>query len=333
MQNFGPEGFQHNTASACLVDLTPPTFAGVTGSLPQPNGSVLLSWPVATDTTLPVTYDIYALPGTVAATAVFAATSKQAVKSVLSSYVFRDSNDALLTAQDYTFGVRARDAVNNLNTNLAVLTVASSGVLTDSLATIAQSLANTEILLTADHINFQADHVNFQGDHTNFAADDAAFDADHANFVNDHTDFQSDHTNFVADHVAATGINAATSATADALAITEAALAADHVDFTADHANFVADHLAFVADDAAFDQDHLNLVDVTDAASGVVDTLAAIVLTLDLDTSEISSAATSISASSEVLNRTVALIQPTTATATVSIQKITATITADEVTL
>ncbi len=241
---FGPSMVQLLPA-ASVPDITPPVFAGITSAVPQSNGSVLCGWALATDTGTPITYDLYCLPGSVSAAVLFASTPALSVRA-LSGYVFRDGAGNLLTDQNYTFGVRARDALNNTDSNVALIIAASAGVLTDDLATIAQELVDRNLDFIARDADFQADHVNFVSDHVNFVADDAAFDsdhanflADHANFVSGHADFQADHANFLSDH---------------------ANFIADDAAFDADHANFLSDHANFIADSAAFDTDHANFL-------------------------------------------------------------------------
>lgn len=130
--------------SACVLDITAPTFAGVASVTPQANGSLLVSWLVASDIALPLTYELYCLPGSVSAGVLFASSPALASQN-LSEYLFRDSAQTLLAAGTYTVGVRVRDAVGNLDSNIVTLSGVSTGVLTDSLAAIAASL-NASVL-------------------------------------------------------------------------------------------------------------------------------------------------------------------------------------------
>lgn len=135
--------------SACVLDIVAPTFAGVATVTPQANGSLLVAWLAASDISLPLTYEIYCLPGSVSAGVLFSSSPALASQN-LDEYLFRDSADALLLAGTYTVGVRVRDAVGNLDSNTALSVVVSTGVLTDSLATIAASLNSTQLALTQD---------------------------------------------------------------------------------------------------------------------------------------------------------------------------------------
>jgi hypothetical protein len=235
--------FSQLTAQACVADLTPPTFAGVSAVTTNANGSINVTWLAATDATPPITYLIYIGLGSISAVSLFVSGNLITIApaGILTKKVFTlgDQTTYLINGQIYTVGVRAQDAVGNINTNTAILTVTGTGYvdLPGSFQATETAFAATEVLLAADHVNFAADHTNFLADHANFVADDALFDADHANFVTDHSNFVTDHTNLNTDHTN---------------------IAADHVNLAADHANFVTDHANFVADDANFDADHVN---------------------------------------------------------------------------
>jgi hypothetical protein len=234
----------HPTSQACVVDLTPPTFSGVTSATPNSDGSFTVAYSAATDTALPVTYEIYILPGVVSAATLFAASPCDNPR-VVSRRTYIDSNGApMVKDQTYTVGVRVRDAANNLNTNTAVITATAIGSV--NLAQIYQDLQTSFALdhtnFVTDHTNFLSDHADFVTDHANFVADDAAFDADHAAFQVDHADFQDDHDNFEA----------------------------DHVNFLSDHANFVEDHanLSETAED--LDSNVVRLT-ASDLAGSIID--------------------------------------------------------------
>ena len=226
LDQFVLDNFYHATSSACIVDLTPPTFSGITGCVAQPNGSILASWGAATDATTPIEFNVYVQAST--ATGLFASGNLALITPASSAYIFLLSDvSRLQKGVTYFVGVRAKDAIGNINANTASLSAVSTGVLDDDLATIAASLLATELLLAADHVNFQSDHADF-------VADDAAFDADHVNFQGDHTNFQTDHTNF----------------------------GTDHTNFQTDHSNFVADDAAFDADHANFVDVYNDLVTI-----------------------------------------------------------------------
>lgn len=161
-QYFGGS-FEGLLPSACLADTTPPTFAGVSASVAQPNGSVLVSWAAGTDTTPPIRYEVYVQASS--PTGLFSLSNISQISTGTSAYVYTLNDTSRLQKNvTYYFGVRAVDAVGNRNTNTTSTSAVSTGVLDDDMATIAASLAATELLLAADHVNFQSDHANFQSD-------------------------------------------------------------------------------------------------------------------------------------------------------------------------
>lgn len=129
MSQFFQGYFYQELPSACVSDTTPPTFAGITSSVAQSNGSILCSWSAATDTSPPINYEVYCALGSVSPATLFATTPVVIVRS-LNAFVFVDSSgEFLVNDQMYTLGVRARDALGNLNTNNATLNAVSEGIL------------------------------------------------------------------------------------------------------------------------------------------------------------------------------------------------------------
>lgn len=125
----------NRTSQACLVDLTPPTFAGITGLIANPNGSLTASWSAATDDTLPVRYEVYLLANT--SVGLFNSNNLQGIAR------FGDLNHTIYTTADdsplekdvvYYVGVRAVDAVGNTETNTLVLSATSSGIADNALS-------------------------------------------------------------------------------------------------------------------------------------------------------------------------------------------------------
>jgi len=193
------DNFVQASSSACIADLTPPTFSGISSLVANLNGSLTASWTAATDATTPIRYEVYIQADT--ATGLFVDSNVTNMTYASPHTIFLDAADVALEAdRTYYVGVRAVDAVGNENTNTVSLSAVSQGVLTENLGTIASALQATEALLAADHVNFVADHANFQTDHTNFGTDHTNFGSDHTAFQGDHTNFQTDHTNFQTDH-------------------------------------------------------------------------------------------------------------------------------------
>lgn len=157
MNQFFQGLFYQSTSSACVADLTPPTFAGLTTVTPNSDGSFTVSWSAATDISPPLTYEIYILPGSVSSGTLFAASVTNATRS-LTYRAYIDSNgNPMIKDQLYTLGVRVRDALNNLNTNTVTMTSTAIGSV--NLAQIYQDL---QTLFAMDHTNFVTDLANLE---------------------------------------------------------------------------------------------------------------------------------------------------------------------------
>lgn len=308
--------FSQLVPNAAISDTTAPTFSGITSTTPNTDGSITASWSAASDATAPIEYLIYIALGSVSAASLFVSGNLVTISPALTLskriFTLADQTTYILNGQIYTLGVRAKDAVGNINTNTAISTATAiaSGNLPTVLQTTATQLAATEVLLAADHVNFAADHATFQSDHTNFqsdhtsfladhanfVADDAAFDSDHSAFLSDHSNFQSDHTNFGTDHTNFLGDHTNFQTDHSNLAGDHTNLAADHTNFVSDHSSFQADHTSFQGDHTNFVADHTNFVsdhsdfqgDHTDLAADIVD-LDAIISALQAAVSDVTS--------------------------------------------
>lgn len=121
------EGFYQPTSQACVVDLLPPTFAGITGLTAQSNGSLLASWAAGSDVSLPIVYDVFIQAAT--ATGLFNVANRALSTFSLSRAIFSLADGSLLQqGVTYFVGVRARDAVGNVDANLVSLSAVSLGV-------------------------------------------------------------------------------------------------------------------------------------------------------------------------------------------------------------
>lgn len=139
---YGP--VTQKTPNSSLADTTPPTFAGITAATPNNNGSITVEWGSVTESaSLPVEYNIYVAEGSVDASALFVTGNLVAVSPVSGRrvYTLADQSTYLAAGQTYTFGVRAKDAVGNINQNTALETAVSTGVLSDGLAEYVQLLS------------------------------------------------------------------------------------------------------------------------------------------------------------------------------------------------
>lgn len=121
--------FYQGTSSACIVDLTPPTFAGITGLDVESRGQIRSSWSAATDATAPIRYEVYIKAST--ATGLFSTTNIIAVTPNLQYDIFTLPDGSFLAnGTTYYVGVRAIDGVNNRDSNTVSISVISTGVLT-----------------------------------------------------------------------------------------------------------------------------------------------------------------------------------------------------------
>ena len=121
--------FYQSTSSACIVDLTPPTFAGINFLDVESRGQIRAGWSAATDATAPIRYEVYIKAAT--ATGLFSTTNIIAVTPNLQYDIFTLPDGSFLqNGVTYYVGVRAIDGVNNRDSNVVSMNVISTGVLT-----------------------------------------------------------------------------------------------------------------------------------------------------------------------------------------------------------
>lgn len=115
------------TSQACIVDLTPPTFAGIDFLTRGPLGQLRLSWLPASDATQPIRYEVYVKP--IEDTNLFNTANIAIITSQINADVFALGNGTLLqTGVKYYVGVRAVDAVGNRDINTVILNQTSPGI-------------------------------------------------------------------------------------------------------------------------------------------------------------------------------------------------------------
>lgn len=120
--------FYQGTSQSCIVDLTPPTFAGISSASVESRGQIRATWAAATEaTSLPVRYEIYVKAST--NTGLFSTTNIIGITDKL-QYDFWQTPDGafLVNGTTYYVGVRAVDAVGNRDSNLVDDSVISTGV-------------------------------------------------------------------------------------------------------------------------------------------------------------------------------------------------------------
>lgn len=121
--------FYQGTSDACIVDLTPPTFAGINFLDVESRGQIRAGWSAASDPTPPIRYEVYIKAST--ATGLFNTTNIIAVTPNLLYDIFTLPDGSFLqNGVTYFVGVRAIDGVNNRDNNTVSQSVISTGVLT-----------------------------------------------------------------------------------------------------------------------------------------------------------------------------------------------------------
>lgn len=115
------------TVSACITDLTPPTFSGVVTTTVQSRGQIRATWAAATDPTPPIRYEIYVQAST--ATGLFNTTNIIGITDKLQLDFWQTPDGAfLVNGTTYYVGVRAFDGVGNRDANTVSQSVISTGV-------------------------------------------------------------------------------------------------------------------------------------------------------------------------------------------------------------
>lgn len=121
--------FYISTSSACIVDLTPPTFAGINFLDVESRGQIRAGWLLATDATAPIRYEVYIKAST--SVGLFNTANITAITPNLTFDIFTMPDGSfLINGTTYYVGVRALDAVSNRDSNLVSMNVISTGVLT-----------------------------------------------------------------------------------------------------------------------------------------------------------------------------------------------------------
>lgn len=121
--------FYQGTSKACIIDLTPPTFSGISFLDVESRGQIRAGWSSATDSTPPIRYEVYIQANT--ASGLFNTVNIVAVTPNLQYDIFTLPDGSFLqNGTTYFVGVRAIDGVNNKDNNTVSQSVISTGVLT-----------------------------------------------------------------------------------------------------------------------------------------------------------------------------------------------------------
>lgn len=125
---FGDD-FYMGTLSACIADLSPPTFAGISFLDVESRGQIRAGWSAATDPTPPIRYEVYIQPTT--SVGLFSTANITAITPNLQVDIFTMPDGSfLVNGTTYYVGVRALDGVSNRDANLVSMSVISTGILT-----------------------------------------------------------------------------------------------------------------------------------------------------------------------------------------------------------
>lgn len=120
-------GAKQRSSQACIIDLTPPTFAGINFLTRSGLGQLRAAWTAATDGSNPISYEVYveAEP----AANLFNPVNIALVTRSLQADLFSLSNGSLLQpGVNYYVGVRAVDAIGNREGNTVSLSQVSPGI-------------------------------------------------------------------------------------------------------------------------------------------------------------------------------------------------------------
>jgi hypothetical protein len=120
-------GTVQGTSQSCIVDLTPPTFAGINALAVQSRGQLRATWLAGSDVTLPIRYEVYVKA--VNSTGLFNSANLVAITDKLQYDIFiLPDGSFLVNGMDYYVGVKAIDGVGNRDNNAVSLNVISTGL-------------------------------------------------------------------------------------------------------------------------------------------------------------------------------------------------------------
>lgn len=137
-------GVYIGTSSACIADLSPPTFAGISFLDVESRGQIRAGWSAATDPTPPIRYEVYIQAST--AVGLFSTANITAITPNLQFDIFTMPDGSfLVNGTTYFVGVRALDGVSNRDANLVSMSVISTGVLTSIDVYEAQGAWSTDV--------------------------------------------------------------------------------------------------------------------------------------------------------------------------------------------
>jgi hypothetical protein len=137
------------SSQACIVDLTPPTFGGITFLTRGALGQLRASWASAIDLSNPIRYEVYVQEAP--ASNLFNVANIALVTTNLQADIFFLADGTLLqSGRNYFVGVRAVDAIGNRDNNTVSFSQTTPGITGATNATISGVFAvNTSNQLIA----------------------------------------------------------------------------------------------------------------------------------------------------------------------------------------
>jgi hypothetical protein len=180
---------------------TPPTFAGITSNTPNSDGSVTLNWSAATFVVTPGQYLLYIALGSVSAATLFAlapASIAPAGNTSFKVFTLNDEATYLVNGNTYTVGVRAKDAVGNIDSNTVIETFAAtaSGNIGGVMQATAASLAATQTSFAASLVTMNSYLGTLNGYLTTFSGDLTVLATDLTNFASYNATYTSQNSTF-----------------------------------------------------------------------------------------------------------------------------------------
>ena len=115
------------TSQACIIDLIPPVFSGISSLSIGSLGQLQATWSAATDLSAPIRYEVYVQASSSAG--LFNTANIALVTTQLQASIFALADSSLLQpAGNYYVGVRAIDAVGNRDNNVLFFNQTTPGI-------------------------------------------------------------------------------------------------------------------------------------------------------------------------------------------------------------
>jgi hypothetical protein len=131
--------FSQTMPNASITDTTPPAGGAINSIANNNDGSILVGWPAAIDSTPPIRYQVFIQQAT--ATDLFLSTNRVYEGPGASISIYRDASALpIISGVTYYAGVRAVDAVGNVNTNTTSLSVTATGISYSNLQSLISGL-------------------------------------------------------------------------------------------------------------------------------------------------------------------------------------------------